>query len=535
MTRSADPAVRALVDGVLWPGFLGTAVPDWLRRDLDGGLAGAVLFAHNLGGDDERAALAHDLHDRRDDVLVGVDEEGGNVTRLESASGSTLPGAAQLGRVDDLAATETVGAELARRVAAVGANVVLAPDADVNVDPRNPVIGVRSFGDDAALVSRHAAALVRGIRSGGAAACAKHWPGHGDTHVDSHHGLPVLGMPERELERIHLEAFRAAIAAGVPAVMTAHLVVPSWGAEPATMNPVALGRLRGLGFDGAVITDALDMAAIRETVGTGVGAVRALLAGADLLCLGNPANPWGGAPAPDADVAVLAEVRRALLDAVDDGSVPVARLEEAGRRVRALADHARAAADAASVAAAAGRAPRLGPGAALELARAAIDVTRPVPPVDGPAVVLDVRRRATLAVDASLDAVASVLAAGGPVRRVDPAEDRGRALVAAVEAADHPTADGCGVVVLVDRLADPPQAALVVAVARVRPDAVVVNVGAADGAPDIAAGTDAPALPVVHARAASRLAAIAVRERLEAGTTPAKPAAGVPLASGAGR
>lgn len=517
MTRSGDPGVRALIDGVIWPGFLGTSVPAWLRRDLDAGLAGVVLFAHNLAGDDERAALAGTFRDARAGLLVGIDEEGGNVTRLEAATGSTLPGAAQLGRIDDEAATEAVGAELARRVAAVGANVVLAPDADVNVDPRNPVIGVRSFGDDPALVSRHAAALARGIRAGGAAACVKHWPGHGDTHVDSHHGLPVLGMTERELERVHLDPFRAAIDAGVPAVMTAHLVVPAWGVEPATMNATALARLRDLGFEGAIVTDALDMAAIRETAGTGIGAVRALLAGADLLCLGNPANPWGGRHAPDADRAVLAEVRAALGAAIEDGTLPLARLEEARRRVRSLADDARAASAAAADAAIAGRAPRLGTGAALELARAALEVTRPVHAVDGATVVLDVRRRASFAVDASLDAVASTLAAGGPVHRVDPASDRGRALVAAVDAAEHPSADGRGVVVLVDRLADPAQAALVLAVARVRPDAVVVNVGSADGAPDIAAGTSAPVLPVLHARAASRLAAIAARELIERG------------------
>ncbi|MBM7505853.1 glycoside hydrolase family 3 protein [Agromyces aurantiacus] len=535
MTRSADPAVRALVDGVLWPGFLGSTLPAWLRRDLDGGLAGVVLFAHNLGDGDARAALAAGVRESRNDLLVGIDEEGGNVTRLEAATGSTLPGAAQLGRVDDEAATESVGAELARRVASVGANVVLAPDADVNVDPRNPVIGVRAFGDDPAVVSRHAAALARGIRAGGAAACVKHWPGHGDTHVDSHQGLPVLGMTERELERVHLAPFRAAIDAGVPAVMTAHLVVPAWGAEPATMNPVALARLRGLGFDGAIVTDALDMAAIRETVGTGPGAVRALLAGADLLCLGNPANPWAGPPAPDADRVVLAEVRAAIGSAIDDGTLPLARLEEARERVRALADAAHAAARAAHHAAVVGRAPRLSPGAALELARASLDVTRPVPAVEGPAAVLDVRRRAGFAVDASLDAMASALAAGGPVHRIDPAGDRGGALVAAVEAADHPSADGRGVVVLVDRLADPAQSALVLAVARVRPDAVVVNAGSADRAPDLAAGTDIPDLPVLHARGASRLAAIAARERLEcgaAGPAPrAAPSASLPASS----
>ena len=202
MNAAHDPALRALVGGVLWPGYLGRSLPVWLRRELaDGGLAGAVLFSHNLGDAAERAALAAELRGIRPGLVVGIDEEGGNVTRVEATTGSTLPGAAQLGFVDDPDATAAVGRALAERSLAVGANVVLAPVADVNTDPRNPVIGVRAFGDEPGIVSRHVAAAVRGIQSSGAAACVKHFPGHGDTHVDSHHALPTLAIGPDERRR----------------------------------------------------------------------------------------------------------------------------------------------------------------------------------------------------------------------------------------------------------------------------------------------------------------------------------------------
>lgn len=145
----------------------------------------------------------------------------------------------------------------------------------MNTDPRNPVIGVRSFGSDEELVARHVQAAVDGLQSNGVAACVKHFPGHGDTHLDSHHSLPEISLGIDEFERVHLEPFRAAIAAGVDAIMTAHIVVPAWGEEPATLNPRVLGMLRDWGFDGVIISDALDMAAIRETVGIGQGAARA--------------------------------------------------------------------------------------------------------------------------------------------------------------------------------------------------------------------------------------------------------------------
>ncbi|GAA1830969.1 glycoside hydrolase family 3 N-terminal domain-containing protein [Agromyces salentinus] len=519
-----DPTIRGLVGGVLWPGFLGRSIPDPFRRELDeGGLAGLVLFAHNLGDDGERMSLASALRDRDRPLVVGIDEEGGNVTRAESATGSTLPGAAQLGFVDDLAITEAVGAELGRRSLEVGANIVLAPVADVNTDPRNPVIGVRSFGARPDLVARHAIVQARGIRLAGAAAAAKHFPGHGDTHLDSHHAMPTLEIGLDELERTHLPPFQALVDAGVPAIMTAHVVVPAWGPSPSTLNPVALGRLRAMGFEGVIITDALDMAAVRESVGAGPGAVQALLAGADLLCISNPTN-LGAAAAPDQDARDFLEVQHALLAAVEDGTLPVPVLERAAARVRTLAASLSTAGGAetaeargAGVRAAglgdrdgAGRVDRGGAGLidrfepvdAAAVARAAITLDGVVPPTPAPRTVFDLRGRSTLAVASDRDFFETALAAGGAVLRGDAA------------------VPGSGpLVVLVDRVGsdDGEQRGRVANIARIRPDAVVVDVGV-PGAP--------LPLPTAHTRAASRLAADAAAVVLAEGAERVDPAEG---------
>ncbi|MFB6612191.1 glycoside hydrolase family 3 protein [Agromyces sp. NPDC056379] len=478
-----DRALRALVNGVLWPGFLGRSVPEWLRDELDAGLAGVVLFAHNLGDEGERMSLAVELRRHRPPLVVGIDEEGGNVTRVEAAAGSTLPGAAQLGVVDDLALTEAVGRELARISLSVGANVVLGPVADVNTDPRNPVIGVRSFGETPGLVARHAVAALRGIRSSGAAACVKHFPGHGDTHLDSHHSMPELTIGLDELERVHLPPFQAAVDAGVEAVMTAHIIVPEWGEQPATLNPIALGRLRAMGFDGVIITDALDMAAVRESVGAGAGAVQALIAGADLLCISNPTN-LGAEAAIDQDVREFREVQHAILAALDDGTLPVDVLERAVARVQRLA-----------AALAAREHGESSPFDGADVARAAITVDGVIAPAPGPRTVLDVRGRSTLAVASDRDYVEATIADGGDVLRGD----------AAVPGAGP-------LVVLVDSIGtDSAQRRRVENVARMRPDAVVVNVGV-----PVAPGAALP-LPTLHVRAASRLTATAVRELLETG------------------
>ncbi|KJL29223.1 glycoside hydrolase family 3 protein [Microbacterium oxydans] len=482
-----------LANGVLWPGFFGTEAPAWLLDELHDGLAGVVYFAQNIG--DGLPALSASILAANPDALIGVDEEGGSVTRLESAEGSTIPGAAQLGLLDDLIATERTGAELARRVAAVGANVVLGPVADVNTDPRNPVIGVRAFGDDTDLVTRHAIAAIDGIQDGGVAACVKHFPGHGDTHMDSHHSLPEISLDIEEYERVHLEPFRAAIEAGVDSVMTAHIVVPAWGEAPATLNPRVLGMLRDWGFEGVIITDALDMAAIRETVGIGGGAALALAAGADLLCIGNPTNP-GDAALPDQDRRDFLAARDGIVEALRDGSLERERVEQAAARVTALAVKLRAAAS--------DDAQPADEFDAASIVRRMISVTGDEPDAASSLTVVDARRRSTLAVDSAASYVAGSLA--GDDRRV-------RLDVASTEVAeqdrvlDEMTATAGTTVILIDRPdTDAAQRALVERAAVRDPHAVVVNVGLPTRMP--------LPLPTVEVAAASRVGAQVARERL---------------------
>jgi beta-N-acetylhexosaminidase len=316
--------LEELADAVLLPGFAGTAPPEWVRRRVAGGLGGVVLFARNCVSADQVSALTAALRAERADVLVATDEEGGDVTRLFAATGSPVPGPYALGVADDAGLTAQVSLALAQRVAAVGIDWTLAPVADVNSAPDNPVIGVRSFGATPALVARHVAAAVEGIQSAGVAACAKHFPGHGDTTVDSHVGLPTAGPDFAGA----LEPFRAAVAAGVLTVMTGHVLVPGYGELPATLNPALVDGLlrRDLGFDGVVISDALEMGAIAGTVGIGEGAVLAVLAGVDALCLG---GDEAGEPIADA-------ARDALVAAVHSGRLPEERLASAADRVHAL-------------------------------------------------------------------------------------------------------------------------------------------------------------------------------------------------------
>lgn len=315
---------------VLQPGFTGTTAPDWLLRRLGEGLASVGLFGRNIASPGQLAALTAQLRAERDDVLVAIDEEGGDVTRLEVRTGSSFPGNHALGAVDDVELTRQVARELGRRLAACGVNLNWAPSADVNSDPRNPVIGVRSFGSDTDLAARHTAAYVTGLQSAGVAACTKHFPGHGDTAVDSHHALPRIDVPEDVLTDRELTPFRAAIAAGSRAVMSAHILVPALDPDrPATLSRrILTGLLRGeLGYDGLIVTDGMEMRAIAGTYGIERGSVLAVAAGADAICVG------GGL----ADDATVRRLRDALVAAVRTGELPEERLAEAADRVRALA------------------------------------------------------------------------------------------------------------------------------------------------------------------------------------------------------
>ncbi|WP_217215318.1 glycoside hydrolase family 3 protein [Streptomyces sp. AC550_RSS872] len=315
---------------VLQPGFTGTTAPDWLLRRLGEGLASVGLFGRNIASPEQLAALTAQLRAERDDVLVAIDEEGGDVTRLEVRSGSSFPGNHALGAVDDVDLTRQVASELGRRLAACGVNLNWAPSADVNSNPANPVIGVRSFGADTALVARHTAAYVTGLQSAGVAACTKHFPGHGDTAVDSHHALPRIDAAPQVLSDRELAPFRAAMAAGTRAVMSAHILVPALDPDhPATLSrPVLTDLLRGdLGYTGLIVTDGMEMQAIAATYGIERGSVLAIAAGADAICVG------GGL----ADDETVRRLRDALVAAVRSGELPEERLAEAAERVRELA------------------------------------------------------------------------------------------------------------------------------------------------------------------------------------------------------
>src|SRR5262249_34563935 len=158
------------------------------------GLAGVVLFSRNIADPGQVARLTAALRAENPSVLIGIDEESGEVTRLEVARGSSRPGGYALGVVDDVALTEALAADLGGDLAEAGITIDFAPSADVNSNPDNPVIGLRAFGADPELVARHTRAFVRGLQSAGVAACAKHFPGHGDTSIDSHHGVPVVAQ-----------------------------------------------------------------------------------------------------------------------------------------------------------------------------------------------------------------------------------------------------------------------------------------------------------------------------------------------------
>jgi beta-N-acetylhexosaminidase len=222
-------------------------------------------------------------------MLICVDQEGGQLMTIGEGA-TPLPGNMALGATDSEELAERAGKVLGAELAAMGINVNYSPSCDVNVNPQNPVVGSRSFGEDPARVARLASAMIKGIQSAGVAATAKHFPGHGDTDTDSHIGLPRVSHSLEHLQRIEFPPFKSAIQADVKLVMTAHVALPAVDgpqAPPATLSrKILTGILRGeLGFRGVSITDAMDMNAIPQGAALGENAVRAASAGADLLLL----------------------------------------------------------------------------------------------------------------------------------------------------------------------------------------------------------------------------------------------------------
>lgn len=325
-----DPVARArAIATTLLPGFVGTTVPDAVRRRLLAGLGGVCIFGGNIESTDQLRALDEDILTANPLAVIAIDEEGGDVTRLNYADGSPYPGNAVLGRLDDEALTELVGRDVGFALRRAACTLDFAPDVDVNSNPDNPVIGVRSFGADASLAARHSRAWTSGLQSAGVAACAKHFPGHGDTALDSHLALPVIDRSLDELRERELVPFREAIAAGTRTIMTSHIVLPQVDpAVPATFSTrIVQGLLREeLGFDGVIVTDALDMKGASGETGIPEAAVRAIAAGCDLLCIGS-----------ETDDDVLEAIMVAVGEAIDDGRLSADRVADAASRVRALA------------------------------------------------------------------------------------------------------------------------------------------------------------------------------------------------------
>jgi beta-N-acetylhexosaminidase len=307
---------------LLFAGFEGTEVPgDLARLVREGRVGGVVLFARNLGDPARVRDLVAGLHALAPPdapLCVAIDQEGGRVQRLR-APWTEWPPMRRLGERDDLAETARVARALARELADLGIDLDFAPVVDVDTNPDNPVIGDRSFGRDPERVARHARAFIEAMQESGVAACAKHFPGHGDTHEDSHVSLPRVDHPLDRLREVELVPFRAAAAAGVASMMTAHVLLPCFDPRlPATLCGGALELLRGeIGYDGVVFGDDFEMAAVAQHFPPREATRRALEAGVDALL-----------------VCSRADVRDLVLAELE--ALPAARLEPAQRRVAAL-------------------------------------------------------------------------------------------------------------------------------------------------------------------------------------------------------
>jgi beta-N-acetylhexosaminidase len=271
-------------------GFEGAELPASFARALAAGeRGGAVLFARNVGASPlDVARLNARLRDTApadSPPLIAVDQEGGRVARLGPPL-LVLPAMRALAALGDVALVEAAARAQAEELAALGFTMNFAPVLDVSTCEANPVIGDRAFGEDASTVSTYGIAFARGLSAGGVLACAKHFPGHGDTTKDSHLDLPVVDQLRARIEAVELAPFRAAIAAGVPAMMTAHVVYPALDlGAPATLSrAICTDLLRGaLGFRGWLVSDDLEMKAIADRIGIDDAAVRAIESGCDAL------------------------------------------------------------------------------------------------------------------------------------------------------------------------------------------------------------------------------------------------------------
>lgn len=289
---------------------------------------GLVFMTRNMRTVEQTARLAEQLQALAAiPLFIATDQEGGLVNRMVDPL-TAFPGNMALGATQSEEFAYRQAACVARELRTVGVNWNFAPVVDVNNNPRNPVIGTRSYGEDPKLVARLGVAAAKGYQDNGVLACAKHFPGHGDTNVDSHLALPVVDHDRRRLNDVELAPFRALSSGGVGAMMTAHLVVRSLDVDhPATVSRAVLTALlrEEMGFHGLIITDCMEMKAIANGVGTVRGSIQALKAGADIALVCHT-------------LATQRSVHRAMIEAVESGELSVEVVDTAVTRVLAAKD-----------------------------------------------------------------------------------------------------------------------------------------------------------------------------------------------------
>ena len=303
-----------------------TITPEIRSLAREFSLGGVTLFSRNIEAPEQVAELSIDVQTLASELplWVAVDQEGGRVARLRKPF-TEWPPMAVLGRSGSVDLASRFAAALAAEMKAVGITLDYAPVLDIHTNPKNPIIGDRALADDAELVARLGTAIVRGLQDNGVAACGKHFPGHGDTSVDSHLELPLVEHPPDRIRRVECVPFRAAIRAEVAFIMTAHVLVPALDEErPATLSPrIVQAILREeLGYQGVILSDDLEMKAIAKSYAVPDAAVQAIAAGCDglLICSG--------------DAEVQAATLEALVHAVEDGRISYKRIEDATKRLR---------------------------------------------------------------------------------------------------------------------------------------------------------------------------------------------------------
>jgi beta-N-acetylhexosaminidase len=303
-----------------------TITPEVRSLAREFSLGGVTLFSRNIEAPEQVAELSIDVQALAADLplWIAVDQEGGRVARLRKPF-TEWPPMAVLGRSGSVDLASRFATALAAELHAVGITLDYAPVLDIHTNPKNPVIGDRALAEDADLVARLGAAIVRGLQDNGVAACGKHFPGHGDTSADSHLDLPLVEHPPDRIRRVECVPFREAIRADVAFIMTAHVLVPSLDEKrPATLSPrIVQAVLRDeLGYRGVILSDDLEMKAIARSYDVPEAAVQAVVAGCDavLVCSG--------------DAGVQAAALEALVHAVEDGRIAYKRIEDALKRLR---------------------------------------------------------------------------------------------------------------------------------------------------------------------------------------------------------